>query len=66
MAAAPNMQRQLEFANKAGIPWMVLFGCCSSLRRGGEGEGSGEQDGGGCRRRRPCRDASARARGASI
>lgn len=26
MAAAPNMQRQLEFANKAGIPWMVLFG----------------------------------------
>ncbi|GJP47170.1 hypothetical protein CLOM_g6397 [Closterium sp. NIES-68] len=26
MAASPNMQRQLEFANKAGIPWMVIFG----------------------------------------
>ncbi|CAI5493852.1 unnamed protein product [Closterium sp. Naga37s-1] len=26
LAASPNMQRQLEFANKAGIPWMVIFG----------------------------------------
>eukprot|EP00850_Spirogloea_muscicola_P000396 SM000001S04798 [mRNA] locus=s1:2233345:2238292:- [translate_table: standard] len=25
-AASPNLQKQLEFANKQGIPWMVLFG----------------------------------------
>ncbi|CAI5465752.1 unnamed protein product [Closterium sp. Yama58-4] len=33
LAASPNMQRQLEFANKAGIPWMVIFGS-SELDKG--------------------------------
>lgn len=32
-AVAPNMQRQLEYANKTGIPWMVLFGA-DELERG--------------------------------
>ena len=25
-ALSPNMKRQLEYANKGGIPWMVIFG----------------------------------------